>query len=578
MPNQKNLFFGLIAKDKSSIKGLSLELGNLLKINIPNFEIYSTHNILETPILTGHISPENIKYIRQKYTDNQPFVLNGKWAVIDLDLQGGRLYLIRDTVGISPIYYFRDNDIFAFSNSIQSLLHISNISNQIDKRTLASFLIYSEIDKTESTLIKDIKEVLPSQSVCLNMKNWSLSAYNYFQLKIPESNVIYGYEEVVKLNRQGVTHFIAEQLPEIEDTTNQTLFLSGGIDSSCIASVLAQKQVKNLSFTTISYPGHDLDETSWARLIADRHPSIPWNSINPNGQDFLENVEEIHRIIEFPTFSTGTFNQFQLFQYCHSNNIRAAWDGLGADALYGGHDYYRHLLFFEFLQSLRLKAALEILGWSGNPMSELMNSIKTLVRMFFSPGARLSKLNLKIREDLEIYNKDFLEFATKESIRIEGSNDRANLRKILNDDFFKGGVRHLSRFSDRLASHFNVDIYYPFSENINLARAISQVPVDQLFNKGRSKAILRDSFKAELPKRIYGRKDKKGLQSPNNLWIDDYKSVWIDYFEDDMNDIYNIDYLKNNFHRIWNIKDKPENYRQFKDISFAIWRKVFELK
>jgi len=149
------------------------------------------------------------------------------------------------------------------------------------------------------------------------------------------------------------------------------------------------------------------------------------------------------------------------------------------------------------------------------------------------------------------------------------------LKEQMNSDLFDGSVGHLARFTNRISTHCGVEMIYPFVENVEWANIINSLPSDILFQGGRSKALLRESFKNELPHEIYSRKDKMGLPSPNNEWIEEHKDHWIQYFTDELSDIYDLDYLKSFYNKWWSIKGRSENYRHFRHISYAIWHKVW---
>ena len=310
----------------------------------------------------------------------------------------------------------------------------------------------------------------------------------------------------------------------------------------------------------------------------EKYKGLPWEVVTTSGPEFLCKVEEIHQTIEFPTLSSGTFNQYKLLEKCNELGIQSAWDGLGADALYGGHNHYRHLLAMEYLGKLKIAAAYHCLNQRNKPVTDMLNSLKFKLRGIIDRSDFLKMLYIRYTEDLKLFDREFLAYALNsiENKHFNGSHQN-RLKDLMNKDYFQGGVQHLARFSDRLADHFNVDLNYPYAENIELANFISCLPNDYLFKGGRSKALLRDSFVDLLPQPIYNRRDKIGMISPNNKWIDEHADEWIQYFEVDKDKIYNMKFLKDNYHQLWGVKNKNENYRVFKHISFAIWRNVFGL-
>ena len=562
-----NFFGGIVQKTLGDREGTSIP-----KFQHKNFQFFSNCKFARFPYIHGHLSENVYNRIRENYYRDKAFIANGKWSIVDLNKAHDTLYLVRDVLGICPLYYCDDSKFFAFSNSIHFFKKLRNFKWDINAEGVARFLIFNEIDEESDTLIKGVKEVMPAQVLSVNLGTFAMHSYPYFSTNDISNKPDLHYESAVNLNRKGVVSFITRA----SEKKNQALLLSGGLDSSCIMAALANSNVESLKTYSMTYPGTPYDETDWASLVSAKYPSYEWNLIETSGSEFLSKVEDMHRIIEFPTFSTGTFNQYKLLEKCAQNGIYTVWDGLGADALYGGHDYDRHLLFFHYLHNFKIVSAYELLGWKGKIYKEAMSALKTAARFYSLKSGNLQKFKLRIKENLRYFNKDFLEYALV--VKTESLPTReTNIKKIMDDDYFTG-VRHLARFTDRLARHFGLDMHYPYSENIKLALEIKQLPLEYLFRDGRSKALLRDSFRDLIPQKIYERKDKMGMQSPNNEWIDNHKEEWIKYFEVGNDDIYDMRYIKQNFKKLWSIKNQPENYRTFKHISFAIWRYVYDLK
>jgi asparagine synthase (glutamine-hydrolysing) len=567
-----NEFIGIIYKGYPS-EDYTSKLSEFSKTSLGKLVFFSNSENSNLPFITGHLKSEEFRNIRSKYLDNQSFIANGKWSIVDIDSKKNKLYLVRDVPGICPLYYKSEADQFIFSNRLALIKKISVASFSLNIDRAIDFLGNGRIDHHKETLIKDVQEVKPSECVSVDLTTLKLESNRYFDSISNQDFENKDYDKVVALNRQSILDFVGLH----NNSNKNATLLSGGIDSSCIAVTQNICDFKDLSFFTATYPNTTFDESNWAREMHKNLPKYQHVEIEIDANDFIQNVESMHDMIEFPTLSTGTINQYLLLKACNNYGCEIIWDGLGADALYGGHDFYRHHLMWELIKSLKLKAAYELLGWRNAVYRDLIAALKTGIKALSHDSVVIHRIFSKMRRDMSLFNPDFVR---KLILKGEENLDPGNhtLKNRMKNDFFNGGVRHLSRFSDRIASHFDVDMNYPFSENIYLAQAISELPRNLLFNKGFSKSILRDSFKSELPESIYFRKDKIGMQSPNNQWIEKYSSSWIPYFDESLDGIYNTKYIRNNYAKIWSIGDKAENYQYFKHISFAIWHSRFDVR
>lgn len=564
-------FAGLITRVEGSVETIMPD--DLILNNKSGIHFWTSEVFQDFPFTVGHLSRKDALDVMSKVRSKETFVKNGKWSFVHFDEGAQKLYLVRDVPGISPLYYQIGKEAISFSNDLSLMKTMTEESWKMNYSSVVDFLIYDKIDHSEQTLIQGINEVMPGHFLEIDIQALHMQSHRYFDYTKYNQEVKRNFSDTISLNRASILDYFTQW----KDVCDQhTVLLSGGLDSSVITCALDLKEVPKVSMITASYPGYPFDEVHWAGEVSRAFPGYRWESIYPNGESFIGDVEHMHRIIDFPTFSTGTYNQFSLLKKASENGSSLVWDGLGADALYGGHDYYRHWLFFQYCRKMNLTKANELLRWKGNYMEELWATLKTRIRSNAKLIGLINRWYLKgPTENNRIYSPQFIEYIrdTKEG----QSRQKINVREMMLSDFFNNGVRHLSRFSDRIGEYFGLDMVYPFAENIQLALAISQLPVELRFQNGVSKAVLRESFRSELPNRIYERRTKLGMQSPNNQWITDHADIWKSYLMEYGGGIYDTDYIDQYFHDIWCHPERQENYRLFKHISFAIWKKVHEV-
>ena len=560
---------GIIYKKEYKVKPVS----HLKYSFSPSSEIHAKSSVIidNRPWCSGDLSDKTILKIVENCNDNQSFIQNGAWSIVHFLNNKESLVLIRDIVGIHPLYYSQSSNCFAFSDSLHMLVQLLDSPLKLESQSLAEMLFFNKMDRSEKTLIQGVREVKQSQSVSFNWRDWKLESNTYLDT---EANLPHlSYSDLVIKNRTQIQRFIEDDIVNYSSQSNAA-FLSGGIDSSCLVQILAPKLTsKKLSFYTMTFEDASIDESKYAKIISQQFPSNDWIQLTVNSEEYKIDIENLHRVIEWPTLSSGTYNQYKLIQRCKEDGQKVIWDGLGADAIYGGHDYYRHELAAHYFKNLKIRALQELLGWKQSSKNEILNASKTLLKQSSWSSKWIFKLYMIYINELKLYNRDFLD----RSLNVLEYGSKKPLKDQMRDDFFNGGIRHLSRFTNRISKDFDIKMKYPFAENVKWANHILESPYEYRFHKGASKAILRDSFKNELPKKILKRRDKKGLLSPNNQWIEEQKEHWIEYFGDHMSDVYDLQYLKDNYKVMWTISNKPENYRQFKHISFAIWRKVMKI-
>ena len=128
-----------------------------------NGEIYNYKELRETLINLGYkfktlSDTETIVYAYQEYGDKCVEMLHGMFAFSIWDTNRNKLFCARDRFGKKPLFYYQDNNIFAFASEIKSLLEIPYISKEIDYEAIWNYFTYRYVPGP-STLLKNIKKL-----------------------------------------------------------------------------------------------------------------------------------------------------------------------------------------------------------------------------------------------------------------------------------------------------------------------------------------------------------------------------------------------------------------------------------
>lgn len=244
------------------------------------------------------------------------------------------LTLCRDRIGIKPLYYINNEEVFAFASTITPLALFSN--KKLNHEKLWQFYL-NRAFKAPATIFDDIFE-LPAGSYLefdINKNQPSTIKTWWEREKVKE---LYTDEnEVIETVEQLLTDSIRNRL--VADVP-VGLFLSGGVDSSLVAA-LTSKQTSNLNAFTVSFYDRKFDESDYAKIVCNKF-GIKYNEIKVHANDFVNNIHNWVAIQDDIVADPSALLLYKLSEYAHSLNYRVLLAGEGADELFGGYNSYKY--------------------------------------------------------------------------------------------------------------------------------------------------------------------------------------------------------------------------------------------
>lgn len=479
-----------------------------------------------------------------------------------------QIVLSRDRIGGRWIYYFENDEVFCFSNTIKQLLDLEFVPFNVSSQGAFDFLFFGKV----GNMIEGVFSLKANHKLSFNLQS--------FETKIERIEVEESGPEVkdeVEASA-GVRSAILDGVGEvIGGSEHLAALLSGGIDSSVIACAIAlENEERNLPFITAMSEDEKLNELEFAESIIG-HLKIPtWHQVM--AQNIDKEVENLHLAMEFPTTSLGSFLQYEIMRFCKHQGIKEFIDGTGADALYAGHPYYHAIYWNELLRKGLLLKAIKAAVASGVASHNFRYYWKNILKYYYVPRLPLAaKLRFYMGNNalLRGLNSDFV----RKNCDGLGKKPVINLRRVnryLAHDFLGGGVEDLLRFNDRIGKYFGVMNRSIFTEFPAIYSYAMRISSDLKFKDGFSKYILRNAFADCLPSKVLQRKDKMGLVAPNNYWMKKHKALFLSYFTDDLSLFFNVKKMKNLLEKEIDEGGEEENYKVFRFISFAIWYKVMK--
>ncbi len=508
----------------------------------------------------------------KKKKENFVEEIKGQFAISIYDIKINKLYLFRDRFGIRPLFYSFTKDNFIFSSEIKSIFAFYN------KKFGTSF-----------------QSILNTSMLWTNYEN--LTAFeDIFQLE-PGSYLIYSKGKIIKKkywknpiinfndNKASLVkpsdNFLEEELTkalksQIHGEVGFASYLSGGIDSSIIATLLTKINKNRIDTFSVEFDNKEYDESfaqkEVVKIINSNHRSI---RIGKN--DIANNFEKTINHSETHLFRTAPVPMFLLSKLVKESGHKVVFTGEGADEILLGYDIFaenRIRRFWSKNKSSTMRP--QLLKKLYNYLPQFKNTryfgmikdfyLKNLNddgNLFYSHLVRWDQFQLiKTFFNYEKYNKHYTNVIDKlkniYSINFKNlSFDRR--AQILEIDTLLSNYL-LSSQGDKMSMAHGVEGRYPFLDD-NFSFAMSQLHSKIKLSDLKLKNLLRNSFKSLIPKEVLKR-PKIAYQAPeaSAFFSNKGSHVLVNEFMDDIPNNENVN--KEAFENlIIKLKDKDINQR-----------------
>jgi len=301
-----------------------------------NGEIYNFLELREKLVKFGYIFRTNsdTEVLLNAYIEYGTKCLDmliGMFSFCIHDKLNNEYFIVRDRLGIKPLFYYQNEDEFIFSSEIKSILHLKPEIKFINKVAVSSYLSF-RYPILDDTFFEDIFSVPPAHYILIKSNNITFHEYWNASYLFHEQKVDHGEEyylaKLTELLESSVKYRMISDVPI-------GCYLSGGVDSSIITAIMSGFSKSPVKTYTIGFSNKGFNEFDYAKIVAKKfntdHKSI---LLKPN-----KYIETLNDLIEKKDSPLSVPNEVPLFLMSKElkKDITVVLSGEGADEIFGGY-------------------------------------------------------------------------------------------------------------------------------------------------------------------------------------------------------------------------------------------------
>jgi len=308
---------------------------------VHNGEIYNYKPLRDNLIMKGYhfrtnSDTEVIVNMYQEYGKDFVKKLNGMFAFCIWDKTDRSLLLVRDRVGIKPLFYYYDGDNFLFSSSLKSFMRLDFVNKEIDPQALSEYLQYLYVNAPKS-IFRGIKKLEPGQS--LVFKEGKIQLEHYWDMLAMICDTKGNYIKDEKRCIAHIRDILTDALRiRLMSDVPLGLFLSGGVDSSIITAIVSRLTKDRIKTFNVSFRGKGYyNEAKYAkkisRMFRTEHREV---AISP---DFKKDLNGIVGYLDEPFADSSFVPTYYLSRFTRQF-VKVALSGTGGDDIFAGYRRY----------------------------------------------------------------------------------------------------------------------------------------------------------------------------------------------------------------------------------------------
>lgn len=492
--------------------------------------------------------------------------LRGMFAFVIWDKEEQTLYGGRDPFGIKPFFYCEDDERTFFASEKKSILQAMK-NDVLNYQSLQHYLTYQFVPEPE-TLSQGIHKLEPG---------------HYFTKKIGSPMEIKRYW---KANFHPVQKSESDFIKEIKDVLFDSVkihmrsdvpvgsFLSGGIDSSIIASIAKEFHPAIKTFS-VGFDHNGFSEIDVAKETADKL-GVENISYIISPEEYMNEVPNIMWHMDDPLADPACVPLYFVAREARKH-VTVVLSGEGADELFGGYNIYREPESLKMFNKMPQFGKV-FLKWLSRLMPEGMKG-KSFIERGVTPMEERYIGNAKMFTEVEkqqllnVFNPNLhYTDVTKPLYRESRGYDPVDQMQYIDIHTWMRGDILLK--ADRVTMAHSLELRVPFLDK-EVFRVASQIPTSLKTANGTTKYVLRKAAEGIVPDHVLNRK-KLGFPVPIRHWLKDEMNDWAKKIirESDTDHLLNKSYVLNLLED--HCQGKADNSRKIWTVlMFMVWHQIY---
>ncbi|PFU04191.1 asparagine synthase (glutamine-hydrolyzing) [Bacillus thuringiensis] len=466
---------------------------------------FSTQSDTEVIVaLYAQVKEECVNYLRGMYT----FVI---W-----DRQEKKLFGARDHFGIKPLYIAQQNDITFFASEKKSILHVMR-DKGVNPTALQHYFTYQYGPEPE-TLTNDINKIEPGHYFIKEIGK-EIEVYRYWKPYFNASDN--KKEEHIRAIRDVLYDSVKVHM---RSDVPVGAFLSGGIDSSIIASIAKEINPNLLTFS-VGFEHRGFSEIDVAKETAEKL-GVKNYSVLVTPQEFMNEFPKIMWHMDDPLADPAAVPLYFVAKEARKH-VTVVLSGEGSDELFGGYNIYREpnsLKLFSYIPTSGrtvLKALSGALKEGFKGKSFLERGCTPIEERYYG-NAKIFREEEKIKL-IKSYNEsvNYKDVTKALYNEIKDYDDVSKMQYIDMYTWLRGDILLKA---DKMSTAHSLELRVPFLDK-EVFDVASKIPTELKIANRTTKAILREAVRGIVPDHVLDRK-KLGFPVPIRHWLKDEMYDW----------------------------------------------------
>lgn len=444
----------------------------------------------------------------------------GMFAAGIWDAARQELFLVRDRLGIKPLYYAHREGMFAFASELRALLATGLIPRTINPGAIDSYLAFGAV-QDPLTAIEGVMSLPAAHVLVINAHG--VETREYWEMPLESDKAVQDQVVASALIKEHLQEAVALRL--VSDVP-LGIFLSRGIDSNALAMLMRRASPSLVKAFTIGFTNETFDEGAQAKLTA-QQLGVEHHTILLTEEEMLASCAEAVEALDQPTIDG--INTFHISRAVRRAGVTVALSGFGGDEVFGGYAHFRTLPRMERFASraAQVPFTLRRLAVSGMRKSRSDRAAKLralilddygfahpyyLTRTLFLPQQIAGLLEPEVIPAI-----DYGPWMARVRQTIRRSQQLDPINRISYLELKTYIANTLLRDADVMSMRHSLEVRVPLLDHV-LIESVMRIPGHLKMQAGRTKSLLVDSLPEPLPKGVTGR-PKRGFTLPFSEWL-----------------------------------------------------------